>query len=80
MTKIVLRLGWKYISIVYEESNYGIKVGRKGGGGTAPSNTEQNPVKRLCLRILGCVGSPPPRPSITQSGKSLFAVLCIDRA
>ncbi len=26
MTKIVLMLGWKYISIIYEESNYGIKV------------------------------------------------------
>jgi hypothetical protein len=26
MTKIVVLLGWKYISIVYEESNYGIKV------------------------------------------------------
>ena len=31
MTKIVLRLGWKYISIVYEESNYGIKVGKDEG-------------------------------------------------
>ena len=31
MTKIVLKLGWKYISIVYEESNYGIKVGGKEG-------------------------------------------------
>ena len=29
MTKIVLKLGWKYISIVYEESNYGIKVGKE---------------------------------------------------
>ena len=26
MTKIVERLGWKYMSIIYEESNYGIKV------------------------------------------------------
>ena len=26
MAKIVERLGWKYMSIVYEESNYGIKV------------------------------------------------------
>ena len=31
MTKIVLKLGWKYISIVYEESNYGIKVGHHLG-------------------------------------------------
>ena len=26
MAKIVERLGWKYMSIIYEESNYGIKV------------------------------------------------------
>ena len=26
MTKIVEELGWKYMSIIYEESNYGIKV------------------------------------------------------
>ena len=26
MGKIVEKLGWKYLSIVYEESNYGIKV------------------------------------------------------
>jgi len=26
MAKIVEKLGWKYLSIVYEESNYGIKV------------------------------------------------------
>ena len=26
MAKIVDKLGWKYISIIYEESNYGIKV------------------------------------------------------
>ena len=31
MTKIVLKLGWKYISIVYEESNYGIKARTQGG-------------------------------------------------
>ena len=27
MVKIIERLNWSYISIVYEESNYGIKVG-----------------------------------------------------
>merc|ERR1719510_2433119 len=26
MAKIVERLGWKYMSIIYEESNYGIKA------------------------------------------------------
>ena len=26
MTTIVEKLGWKYMSIIYEESNYGIKV------------------------------------------------------
>ena len=26
MAKIVEQLGWKYISIVYEDSNYGLKV------------------------------------------------------
>ena len=29
MVKIIERLNWTYISIIYEESNYGIKV--KGG-------------------------------------------------
>ena len=73
MTKIVLRLGWKYISIVYEESNYGIKVGKEE---ERLLYVTQNPVKRLCLRFLGCVSSTPPRPKITQSRKSLFAGLC----
>ena len=50
MTKIVLRLGWKYISIVYEESNYGIKVGKEEGERLL--YVTQIPVKRLCLRIL----------------------------
>lgn len=27
MVEIVKRLGWSYVSIIYEESNYGIKVG-----------------------------------------------------
>lgn len=27
MVEIVRRMGWSYISIIYEESNYGIKVG-----------------------------------------------------
>ena len=53
MTKIVLRLGWKYISIVYEESNYGIKVRRKGGGTASLRNTESRKkalptIPRLC--------------------------------
>lgn len=26
MVDIVRRMGWSYISIIYEESNYGIKV------------------------------------------------------
>ncbi|MPC86541.1 hypothetical protein E2C01_081372 [Portunus trituberculatus] len=26
MVEIVKKLGWSYISIIYEESNYGIKV------------------------------------------------------
>jgi metabotropic X receptor len=26
MVEIVLQMGWSYISIIYEESNYGIKV------------------------------------------------------
>lgn len=26
MVEIVKRLGWSYVSIIYEESNYGIKV------------------------------------------------------
>lgn len=28
MVDIVRRMGWSYISIIYEESNYGIKVGQ----------------------------------------------------
>lgn len=28
MVDIVGRMGWSYISIIYEESNYGIKVRR----------------------------------------------------
>lgn len=27
MVEIVKRMGWSYVSIIYEESNYGIKVG-----------------------------------------------------
>lgn len=26
MVEIVKKLGWRYVSIIYEESNYGIKV------------------------------------------------------
>lgn len=26
MVEIVKRMGWSYVSIIYEESNYGIKV------------------------------------------------------
>lgn len=26
MVEIVMRFGWRYVSIIYEESNYGIKV------------------------------------------------------
>lgn len=26
MVEIVMRLGWSYISIIYEESNYGVKA------------------------------------------------------
>lgn len=26
MVEIVMRMGWSYVSIIYEESNYGIKV------------------------------------------------------
>jgi hypothetical protein len=26
MVEIVRRMGWSYVSIIYEESNYGIKV------------------------------------------------------
>jgi len=28
MVEIVRRMGWSYVSIIYEESNYGIKVRR----------------------------------------------------
>ena len=29
MVEIVRRMGWSYVSIIYEESNYGIKVRRE---------------------------------------------------
>jgi len=29
MVEIVKRMGWSYVSIIYEESNYGIKVGTR---------------------------------------------------
>ena len=50
MVEIVKRMNWTYVSIVYEESNYGIKVSPSTIGGTAPAlaahrDRRQHPAK-----------------------------------